>query len=191
MKIVDARVKHRGKHSYVTHMNGGRPYVVYIGEDVVTVYTVPAKVIDGSRGWPESKDSYTKLVKKIGNVSKKFIPKYKKIDDFNASGNTILVKSGREYVHVGDGIFSFKSELGDEIQKYFSPIGNSDVPYPIAVGKSHVYMVCEKTVIKKSLFPKGISWEDEAVEYYYEHFLSNTKDVTELSGLKIVAVLPQ
>ena len=187
MRKQTVKEKHPGEHRYVTQMNGGRPYVVYTGESDITVYTVPDKILSECRGWPEDKDLYTKLVKKIGNVTRKFIPKYKIVRNFNATGNTMLVQSGSGYVHVGDGIFSFKPEVGDEIQKYYSPIGNSNVPYPIAVGKTHVYIMLEKVLVKKDLFPKGIDWEEGAVNYYYKNFSGNKKDVKDLSGLKIIA----
>ncbi len=189
MEKQTVKEKHPGEHRYVTQMNGGRPYVVYTGVSDITVYTVPDKILRECCGWPEDKDFYTKLVKKIGNVTRKFIPKYKIIHNFKATGNTILVQSGSGYVHVGDGIFSFKSELGDEIQKYYSPIGNSNVPYPIAVGKTHVYIILEKVVLKKDLFPKGTDWEEGAIDYFYENLFDNKKNVKELSGLKILAKL--
>jgi hypothetical protein len=33
--------------------------------------------------------------------------------------------------------------MNDEIGKYYSVVGNSDVPYPIAIGEKYVYHMCE------------------------------------------------
>jgi hypothetical protein len=184
-KAKSVKEQHPGEHRYLTHDNGGRPYLVYTGETDVTVYTAPPG--DYPYGWPDDKDDYTKLVKKITNVSKKFIPRYKTVRDFNSTGNSILVQSGKEYVYIGENIFKFKPEKGDEILKYFSPIGNSDVPYPVAVGKTHVYIILDKVVIEKEIFPKGVDWENGAMDYYYENLSSDRRNLKTFSGYKELA----
>ena len=43
-------------------------------------------------------------------------------------------------------------EITDEIKKYYSMIGNSDVPYPVAIGEKNVYFLIESTYLSKDYF---------------------------------------
>lgn len=55
-------------------------------------------------------------------------------------GNSILVNtSDNKYVYIGDEIYDFETD--DEIIDYYSPIGNSDVPYPFAIGTKYTYLM--------------------------------------------------
>lgn len=66
-------------------------------------------------------------------------------------GNSILInKTGREYVFIGETIYSFTAK--DHIVEYHSPIGNSDVPYPFAIGDKYVYFMIEYNVIDVTAF---------------------------------------
>ena len=51
------------------------------------------------------------------------------------------------YMFVGDRIIVFKTR-GDPIVDFRSPIGNSDVPYPYAVGTENTYLLVENTYVK-------------------------------------------
>jgi predicted GIY-YIG superfamily endonuclease len=75
-----------------------------------------------------------------------------------AEGNSILVEKGSKYIYIGHEIYEFSPVEGDTIEAYYSDIGNSDVPYPYAVGKTHVYILLEKAAVDKSFFDmkKGI-----------------------------------
>jgi hypothetical protein len=57
-------------------------------------------------------------------------------------GNSVLAElaAGR-YVFVGEQIYEFTVAAGDVIEAYHSPIGNNDVPYPVAVGKEYLYFL--------------------------------------------------
>ena len=60
----------------------------------------------------------------------------------SGKGNTVLLQTGKDkYTYIGDGIRSFTTKDGDVIQKYYSPVGNSAVPYPYAVGQKYVYLM--------------------------------------------------
>lgn len=57
-------------------------------------------------------------------------------------GNSLLADLGAgRYVFVGEQIYEFTLAPGDVIEAYHSPIGNNDVPYPVAVGKEHLYFL--------------------------------------------------
>lgn len=44
-------------------------------------------------------------------------------------------------------VFSFTTD--DEIIDYISPVGNSDVPYPVAYSKNNVYFMLDDQYIKR------------------------------------------
>ena len=65
-------------------------------------------------------------------------------------GNSILIQTGKnKYVYVGSEIYSFETK--EEIKKYYSPIGNSFVPYPYAVGESLTYFMLDKETLPNEL----------------------------------------
>jgi hypothetical protein len=65
-------------------------------------------------------------------------------------GNSILFKiSANEYIYVGAEIYKFKVLDNDRIKKYYSPVGNSAVPYPYAVGEKYVYFMLDKKAVPK------------------------------------------
>ena len=120
--------------------NGGEPFLVKVSKNNVEIYQ---EVMDLDGNW-----NYTKLIKKykplktfIGksllNPTTEFSGGYGKEFD----GNSILLKIGKDrYVHIGSTIYEFSTD-GDEIVKYYSPVGNSHVPYPFAYGKKNVYLM--------------------------------------------------
>ncbi len=83
-------------------------------------------------------------------------------------GNTILIKLAvNKYIFIGSEIYKFKTH-DDEIIDYVSPVGNSDMPYPVAYGKQFVYFMDDKEKVKRSNFKLDISpvnAEDIFVEF--------------------------
>lgn len=76
-------------------------------------------------------------------------------------GNTCLIKlSTHEYIYVGEMIYRFT--IPDEIVKYKSPVGNSAVPYPYAIGTENTYLMIEYTYI-----PNGMRETDDPYKQYY------------------------
>ncbi len=61
-------------------------------------------------------------------------------------GNSILVKYD-DYIYIGSEIYKFKTIDNDRIKKYYSPVGNSAVPYPYAVGEKYVYFMLDKIAV--------------------------------------------
>lgn len=65
-------------------------------------------------------------------------------------GNSVLLQlTGNTYMFIGNEIYSFVSF--DEITGYMSPMGNSAVPYPYAIGKTNTYLLVENTWIPNNL----------------------------------------
>ena len=145
IKIIDEnKVSIKGK-KYLIHDNGGRPFLVAINEKHVSIFKLP-------KGFNEdedtSKNDYTELVKEYKNVKKVFIGKSVKPKDDTAyyaaygkefDGNTILIEiKDKRYCLVAEKIVEFSTK--DSIEKFESPVGNNDVPYPLAYGSQNVYV---------------------------------------------------
>ncbi len=138
----------KGKQ-YLIHDNGGRPFLVVINGKNVCIYKLPKDLIENEN---TSKNNYTILVKEYKNVKKVFIGKSKKphknavyhsVSGSKYNGNTILLEiKPKKYCHISDTIVEFSTK--DTIEKYDSPVGNNDVPYPIAHGTDNIYFLLDK-----------------------------------------------
>lgn len=99
-------------------------------------------------------------------------------------GNSILAEVGvGRYVFVGEQVYEFSVATGDVIEAYHSPIGNNDVPYPVAVGKEHLYFLLmgDYCYVPRALFDlKGD---------LYRQFYDMTR--TEAAGGKEAVVKPK
>jgi len=179
--------------TYFTHSNGGRPFKVVndSSSQKITVY----KVILNSPGDendyicpPVLEAEYTTIFigKSNKNKQTKFNGGYGK--EFN--GNSILIKkkntdtdtdtstaSTNKYIFIGDTIYSFTAL--DEIVKFKSPVGNSDVPYPCAMDRSgNFYLLIENVIITS--FDKNNNKEEDKkrrcnLSNVYQYYYSNTK----------------
>jgi hypothetical protein len=122
------RWKSKKMRKYVTEHNGAKPYQVHDYGTKVDIYSRDHKI----------SVPYKKIF--TGTASKFPGYTFKK-------GNTILLmlKPGK-YMFIGGSIFEF--ETTDVIEKYYSPIGNSNVPYPYAVGQKNTYFLLEKKYVE-------------------------------------------
>jgi len=142
-KIKD---KHISYKTYFIHSNYQRPYLVYIKNNNVFIYSIPENVqIDkSSYQTNDTKWMYINLVKKY-KAKQIFIGKSPLINFTRFSegygskfdGNTILLLVNNDYIYISSFIQKFK--INDEILKYYSFIGNNDVPYPMAIGIKNIY----------------------------------------------------
>jgi hypothetical protein len=148
--------------TYHIHDNGGRPFIVHIDKDELTVYADTS-----SSNLDKYVPVYDKLVYKT-KFSKVFIGD----DPYGHSpfwkpsfkGNSILAQIAlHKYVWIGLEICEFEPAPGDTILKFHSPVGNSDVPYPYAVGQNHTYLMIEG----KYLDNKYVQKTDDPYEIYY------------------------
>ena len=138
----------KGKQ-YLIHDNGGRPFLVVINGKNVRIYKLPKDLIENKN---TSKKDYNELIKEYKNVKKVFIGKSKKpnknavfhsVSGSKYNGNTILLEiKPKKHCHISDTIIEFSTK--DTIEKYDSPVGNNDVPYPIAYGTDNIYFFLDK-----------------------------------------------
>ena len=154
-------------HKYNIHDNGSIPYIVY--DDGTKIQICKTKV--------NIETSNDLVMEKYLDI------KYKKIfvgkDNKNKNtGNSLLLQiSKNKYIYVGSSIYMF--QIDDTIISYKSPIGNSDVPYPYAIGTKYTYLMIEKVYIDnevlKGSFPKYIDTNDPYAKYYFESFIKDSK----------------
>lgn len=179
-KMKTKKVTMKGK-KYFTHDNGGRPFLVVINKKNVKIFKVPKDVNDenikNDAFIDFSKDIkyYSELIKEYKSVKDIFIGKSsekskmakwsggygKKFD-----GNSILLEiKDKQYCYIGNFIFEFTTK--DKINKFESPVGGNDVPYPIAYGEDNIYFFdfdCVKR-LQKELF-SGMDVDNLWDEFY-------------------------
>jgi hypothetical protein len=178
----ESKINLKGYKKYFIHNNGGRPYLVYNKGNSVYIYKS-----DKSR--EEKKDNdldYNKLEKHI-DALKVFIGKSPDMkmtrssgtnNKINTDGNTILLhldskssanKINHKYMIISECIKIFTTN-DDEITYYFSPIGNSDVPYPFAIGKKYVYVLWnEGGYLDKKYFANTNNNLDDIINKIFEY----------------------
>ena len=157
------------KKYYKIHDNGGFPFVVALENNEATVY---------SQTYIEEKNKYVKdEVLFSVQYTHAFIGDNKLgfegyIKKGKYKGNTILLHlDGNNYIFIGSEIFEFKTVDNSVIVDYFSPVGNSDVPYPYAISETKVYLLDDKIVLPIEFFDT----KKDAYEQYYR-FINLSKE---------------
>ena len=176
VKVSATRKVPKGTKSYDIHDNGVVPFRVEVSGKTAAIYkgTLP----EGENEY--DKMVYTKLIKKL-TVKEAYVGEspidpsmYINLYTEYDKGNTVLLHiSGSKYVYVGSEIYEFTME--DTFEKYYSPIGSNDVPYPVVLGSKYVYFMMDHTYVSRDLFKAPmtpVEWAD-AYAYYYGY-----KDLT-------------
>jgi hypothetical protein len=153
--------------TYYTHDNGGRPFKVVIDGKKVYVYK---QINEEEEYVSEPTMLFTSNDIFVGNSPLNKMTKFSGGHGPRFKGNSILLKTGNNtYTYIGESIFSFTTY--SDVDKYISPVGNSDVPYPYAIDKfGNMYLLIEDVVL---LNPNGIlknklkNFDDNPYDYYY------------------------
>ena len=129
--ITEKVTAHKDDVQYLTMDNGGLPYIINYEEEYNNV-----RIYDG--------------VFSMNDVKKVFTGE----DQHGDKNATFLINTkDNEYVQVGNqGIFQFETADDDKIEEYISPIGNSAVPYPYAIGKKYIYFMLDYVYVDKKEF---------------------------------------
>jgi len=144
---------------YLIHDNGGRPFKVVAtnkGLDVFTFVEPPEDeyIIRDKKGKVTTFIEYEPVYDKLILSLKKFKGYWVGFDTspyVTYHGNSLLVQETKtSYVFIGLMIFRFTTE--EEILDYVSPVGNNDVPYPIAYTKNYVYFMLNDVYANKTDF---------------------------------------
>jgi len=137
---------------YNIHSNGATPFFVEVSGKTVTVLKNMNMEIENP-----PKKLFTV------NADEVFIGKTSPTGPKSPSGNTILFRVGSTYTYIGSELYEFTTN--DLIIKYYSDLGNSDVPYPYAVGQKYIYIMLDKVAIDKSFF----NMKEDIYKQYYEN----------------------
>ena len=169
---------------YLIHDNGSRPFEVVINKLNVSIY----------KKTKLDSDDYDKLIKKY-KVIKVFIGKDSAHNNKIFNGNTILLHlGGQKYICVSNSIFEFELTPDDNIVKYFSMVGNSDVPYPVLLGEINFYSMVNKQYCSREEFPHTYKIKDfeDSHGYFFgkldpkKGWISPIKVIKKLPKLKII-----
>lgn len=186
------------------HDNGGRPYKVVVTGRTVEVYRMPPAVakrlmyaeMDARRagvftwakkpnGYPattpaEAKE-YTELVVRYDDVVRVFIGRDRSVSP--PEPNTVLVEiSDRCYAFIPTNLSHIMEFTTPEpITRLYSPIGNSDVPYPVALSASFAYFLIEDEYIPRSDLPGVKDWND-AYSVFYHLSAKERRNVRKMRG---------
>lgn len=145
---------------YVTHDNGAEPFCVVVEGGNIRVYQ--QEYVEEARGDRWYVDE-TKPPVWTCECPLRVLPGVEPSDPALA-GNSVLVETAPyHYVYIGSTIFSFRAV--DEIQQYYSPIGNSDVPYPYAVGSEYTYLMLDHVMM-----PNTERIDDDPYRQFYDMF---------------------
>lgn len=145
--------------------NGSVPFLAKIVGDTISVFKKPNGVdLPDEESWYEQlesvyiddlklrravnqkmKEQYSELVWSCSNTNHIWVGK-----DLSEGvhGNSLLIETKPlHYVEVGDSIFSFTTQ--DPVTHYFSNMGNSGVPYPVAVTETSFLLMSSHTSVSK------------------------------------------
>lgn len=154
---------------YQIHDNYNRPFNVEVKGDIVSVSkNINKKEENNKKNETEEievKHLFTKTVEKIFIGIKSPKGGYDGLTPSKAEGNSILLKIDSKYLYIGSEIYQFSPVKDDVIIKYYSNIGRNDVPYPYAIGKTHIYIMLDKVAVEKSYFDMKKNIYEQ---YYYE-----------------------
>jgi hypothetical protein len=157
---IGATKKKKGVKTYIMIDNGGEPFVADVSSRSVDIYK--QKLVDGS--WTRDKKvvdtPYSRVF--IGDNllrAKGVSPKGK------YPGNSILIKSGKgKYIYSGSEIYAFETIDKEDIKEYYSPVGNSEVAYPYAVGEKHTYFMLDKEALPN----EALDLKSDAYPQFYK-----------------------
>lgn len=177
-RVVPLKNKPEGD-LYFTHDNGGRPFAVYITKTQAQVYTVDNKNhFTWSEDW-DVKDKWTLYTKCVGTfkIRNAFIGESDPIKNHHPAGdwgkgNSILLELDNDishtYVMIGFCVYQF--ETRERIHTLHSPVGNNDVPYPVAESENNYFFTLSESWCSKNDF--NLKTPDDI---YYDYYNNNER----------------
>lgn len=146
--------------TYYIHDNGGQPFKVICNKDKKIIYIYKdtrdfSKFSEFGNDIPDE-PVYDKLLMEIkyekiftGDPLPSIFTESKSGYSFEPGNSILVCISVGKYIYIGSEIYSFQTGKGidDEIIKYYSPIGNNDVPYPFAVSRNKTYLMIEDVIL--------------------------------------------
>jgi len=179
---------------YYTHDNTGRPYKVEVNTSKKT-FTVIKNAFSKENGYT---DDYNKPIIVDEPYSKVFVGHDSSVNKKFGEGNSLLFcinDSKHIYTFVGHRVVVFEAQ--DKIDKYDSPIGNSDVPYPVAFSKQYCYFMLDNICLPNKFERDGQEHDyrssgPEAYQLFYTMYVwtKNKKITKEFDANKKKVTFP-
>ena len=165
------------KRNYLIHDNENRPYQVTVDKTGIYIYTYVT--------YKKKYTIYSKLLKKITN----FMGYWRGYDPspYAMHGNTILVcLTSHKYLYIGPVIYIFTTK--DIIDDYISPVGMSDVPYPVAYGTNNVYFMVDSCYVRKNVMKTAATVKNAETIYgeFYGFFGKRTFSAYGMKNYKLL-----
>lgn len=165
-KRADITLKKKGIKTYTMLDNGSNPFVADVSPSHVEIYNQTFKEDDGVESYERNKKIINTPYKKLFIGDNDLKLKSGEAPKGMYPGNSILIQTGPgKYIYSGHEIYSLETKDGEEIKEYYSPVGNSAVPYPYAVGETHTYFMLDKETIPNEL----LNLKEDAYGQFYGH----------------------
>jgi len=131
--------------------NGGRPFRVIVYKNNIDIYRNKNEIFGLSKEFITSYKNVDKIFIADGESYGKKCPEYvgcnilvklPNLDlPFHIRNHHAIPKKSyiHRYLYIGLAIFEFVLE--DEIVNFYAEVGNSEVPYPLAVSKNNYYLL--------------------------------------------------
>jgi hypothetical protein len=166
-KEVRITQKKKGMKTYTMIDNGSEPFVADVTSSHVEIY---------SQKYDNDKELYERNKKVIDTPYKNIFIGDNDLKDTHSArkgkypGNSILIciEPGK-YIYSGREIYSLETNDGEEIKKYYSPVGNSFVPYPYAVGENYTYFMLDKKTLPNDL----LNFKEDIYGQFYGHTIKD------------------
>lgn len=137
--------KKQGMKTYTILDNGSNSFLAYVSPSHVEIYCLEE---NGARGKKPVDTTYEAIF--IGDNDLRIGDGVAPKGMYPGNSLLIMVRPGK-YIFAGQEIYSFSTVDGEAITAYYSPVGNSAVPYPYAVGETHTYFMLDKERVPNEL----------------------------------------
>lgn len=162
--------KKKGVKTYTMLDNGSDPFVADVSSSKVEIYRQTFKDEGGVESYIRDKKVVDTPYKKIFIGDNDLRLKGGEAPKGMYPGNSILICVGPgKYIYSGHEIYSLETKDGEEIKAYYSPVGNSAVPYPYAVGEKYTYFMLDKETVPNEL----LDLKKDAYGQFYGHTIKD------------------
>lgn len=162
-------LKKKGIKTYTMLDNGGNPFVADVSSSKVEIYRQTFRDDGGVELYKRDKKVVDTPYKKIFIGDNDLRLKDGEAPKGMYPGNSILICVGPgKYIYSGHEIYSLETKDGEEIKAYYSPVGNSAVPYPYAVGEKYTYFMLDKETVPNEL----LDLKKDTYAQFYGHTIN-------------------
>lgn len=173
--------KKKGVKTYTMLDNGSDPFVADVSSSRVEIYRQTFKEEGDVESYIRDKKIVDTPYKKIFIGDNDLKLKDGEAPKGMYPGNSILIQTGNgKYIYSGHEVYSLETRDGEEIKAYYSPVGNSAVPYPYAVGENFTYFMLDKEIVPNEL----LDLKKDAYGQFYGHTIKDEDQKKKIESSK-------